>query len=287
MKKLLLGTLLVFLSACFSRIDLKGHTLPTALLNEYYTYSFELHAGWADFWDSSMSTQWYGGVLPSGIGIASNGLLFGTPQEPGDFEFRVLAQDDDFFDDESWSDAEWFTLFVTEPSTNEDCPQPDDETTEGIYLCLGDVGEESLNTGDSFSLDGGYFVNLDNGGRYDILTLSFTITYDSASFAVDAETLTSSLLREAASRAHASVSYNTETAGQLGVTITTTDKPFIRAGRIIDIPFTALLDLNQEEYSFTLTIDAVTPQHDETELPEIIAVDGTLTIDEPAGDETG
>lgn len=284
MKKPVLAVFFLLLTACFSRVDLKSNRLPTALLNEYYAYSFELHAGWADFWDSSMSTELYGGELPSGIGIASNGLLFGTPQETGDFEFRVLASDNDFFDEESWPDAEWFTLFVTEPGTNEDCPRPDDETTREIYLCLGDAGEESVSTGDSFDLDVNYFVNLDDAGDYDIFTLSFLIAYDSASFSVDSAALTSTLLREAATRTDASVSYDTATAGQLGVTLAADSKPFIRAGRMIDIPFTALLDLDRAEYSFTLTVNAVTPEDSDTTLPEVIAVDGSLTVDEPAAE---
>lgn len=264
---------------------MKGDVLPIALLNEDYVYNFEVHEGWADFWDSSTSTELYGGNLPSGVGISSNGLLFGTPRELGAFDFRVLVQDNDFLEDDSWPDAEWFTFFVTEASTNEDCPRPNDETTTEIYLCLGDIEAGTVVMGDEFNLDVNYFVNLDSAGDYDIITLSFTIVYDPAAFGIDSDSLTSSLLREAV-RADATVAFDSSTAGQLGIVISNSARPFTRAGRILDIPFSALLDLDQEEYPFTLTINAITPEQEETTLPETLAIDGSLTVEEPAGTET-
>lgn len=282
---------LAFLPSCFNRMDLKSKTLNTALLDEYYEYFFVIQHGWSDFWDNSHSTQFMEGSLPMGVGIASNGALFGTPTNLGEFDFRVVVYDiDRYFDDigyYSYSDAEWFFLFVTESSTNENCPLPNNQSFSEIYICLGEVSVENLSEGESFTLDVNFYVNLNESSSYNIDTLSFFIAYDEESFTLDADTLNSSRLREAATLADAEVSFDASIPGELGVVLTAVGQPFLRSGRILDLPFNASVDLNQETYDFNLTIDEISAVdiEEDTELPEVIALEGKLTLTDLSAEE--
>jgi len=276
--KIFLLVLLLTQIACYSRLDIQHATLNTGLLEEYYEYDFEVDTGWDDIWDDSMSVQLVEGDLPDGMGISAEGLLFGDPQEVGDFEFRVAIYDiDEGADSESWSDSEWFTLFITEPSTNEECPSPDDEESNEFYVCTGSIEEELVETDDEINLDVNLFVNRDNIGDFDITAFAFTITYDSTYLSLNEDDLNSGLLREAATRNEASVDFDSSTPGVLVVTIASAEDDFVRAGRILDIPFQVLSDVPDGTYAFDVTIDSVTGKEGAT-LPEAIAIDGELTV---------
>ena len=263
---------------CFSKLDLTTETLDTALVNQPYDYHFSVDPGWDDWWDDSFVVRVYEGSLPAGMGVTADGELVGTPLELGDFDFRILVYDQDlFFENESWSDDEWFTLYVTEASTNSDCPSPDNEEVTEVALCLGSIETGELSAGDSVTLDVNFFVNADEAEHYDIRTLSFSVAYDPSLFAIDPASLNSTILREAATRSKATATYDTTVEGLLGVTLTEADKPFWRAGRLFDLPFTAAADLPAAGYPFTLTIVEISGDRDPSAL---LAIDGSLTITE-------
>lgn len=275
---------LIFLPSCFNFMDLKSKTIDTALLDEPFEYTFVMKHGWSDFLDNSDVTQLKEGDLPQGMVVSANRTLEGTPTQVGSYDFKVIAYDVDRFNADSGfyslSDSEWFFFFVTEVSTNENCPLPNIHRISEIYICLGKVSLESLGDGDSFSLDVNFYVNLDESGLYNIDTLDFTIVFDEERFLLDEDLLNSSRLREAATFTDPELSFDTTVPGELGVVITAMDEPFLRAGRLLDLSFTAIVDLDEENYDFNLVIEEISASDidEEADLPEDISLDGSLTL---------
>lgn len=265
-------------SACGA--NLHEATLSIALLNTPYTYSLSAEDERWDPWDNSdiVFTQ-TSGRLPSGVNIGANGVISGIPTELGNFEFRItaLAIDDDFWSRDSVTkDSEWYTLFVTEPSTNNACPAPNDEFTSGIFLCAGSLNLENAATGDQFVLDINYFVNKAKADNYDVTHLSFTITYDPSLFEPDPNHLTSLNLREAATRAGSIVSFDANADGILSITIDGLDKTFHKSGRLLDITFNVLQDLEEDEFDFLLDIQDLSSTHHNANWPTPSSVDGLV-----------
>lgn len=270
--------------ACFSRLNIQQATLNTALLDDYYEYDFEVDAAWSDPWDNSTSVQLIQGNLPRGMGISSDGLLFGTPQIVGDFEFRVGIYDiGTGSENNSWSDTEWFTLFVTEPSTNEECPSPDDEDVNEFYVCAGTLSESNVVVGDEIELDVNIFINRDDAGDFDFESFSFQINYDSRFLALDEDDLNSGLLREAATRNNASVTFDNTTEGVLLVELEADKGHFVRGGRLMNLPFHVIVDMPEDTYEFSVTINELIGSKNAT-LPETVAIGGTLILGSAAAD---
>jgi hypothetical protein len=292
MKSLKLLILFVLLQATVScGTNLFEETLNVALIDEVYTYELEVdESGW-DWLDWSNETFLFAvteGSLPSGVVLATSGTLSGTPTEVGNFEFRIAAYEVDqgWGDDDVSSDREWFTLFVTEASTNEDCPLPTTRDTIENYLCLGDIEAETLTADESFDLDINYYTNVDEAEGYNIKTISFAITYDTDYFVLDEDELTSQILREAATRSEATISFDNSVAGTLIITLLGTSKSFHKPGRLIDLPFYAIQDVPAGEYAFGLTITALISDNDDQDLPDSFEVDGSITVESDVEEES-
>lgn len=276
---ILLALLVGLVSACGPVVHVEA--LPIGLLNESYSYTFSFDDGddWFS-WDEDLVLDVVRGDLPDGVGLTADGELLGTPTEVGNFEFKVAlyAIDEGFWDDDVDSDSEWFTLFVTEPSSNDSCPTPNNESLAETYICLGEVTAETMAADDAFTLDVEYFVNYASAPDYDIDAITFTVTYDAASFAPDEDALNSEILREAATRHGATVSIDTNTTGTLTLTITATEQNFHAAGRLADLPFHAIANLAAGTYDFAVAFSL--DSGDDAELPSNINVNGSVTVEE-------
>lgn len=304
LKVILALPLLIFLfTACGVR--LQATNLSTSILNEYYQDSFvysDNSWGLDDLWDDDdILYAQTSGSLPSGVVIASSGQVVGTPTAVGNYEFRVTVYSIDDYDilnfaDDIWShdsddddgvdaDSQWFTLFVTERSTNPSCPEPNDETTVETYVCLGAIAANTLAQDETFTLDVNYFINFDNSFDHDIERVAFTIYYDAEKFAPVAESLNSQILRETATRATASVTFDNAVPGELGVVVTAGDKDLHKSGRFIDIPFFALTDIAAGVYDFPIAIDEIASGDSEVTLPANIGIDGDVTVNESIEEE--
>lgn len=267
--------------------NLHVSTLTTAVVNE--PYNFYLSAedeSWDWFDSSSMLFGVSGGYLPAGVALSSNGVLTGTPLEIGNFEFRITAYaidegwDSYYFDDEDdvTSDSEWYTLFVTERSTNNDCPNPTSTGVTEAYICLGAPEAESLAEGESFTLDINYFIEHAKATGYDIWQMDFSISYDPSLFTVDANYLGSNSLREAATRAGATIDFDTSTEGVVRIVLTGGYKSFHKSGRIIDLPFVALTDIPAADYNFDLTVNGIASDNAGDNLPNVFEIEGYLSV---------
>ncbi|MBU0504471.1 MAG: putative Ig domain-containing protein [bacterium] len=279
--------LISLLASCGA--NLHKANLTIGLLEEPYSFFLSAEDESYQLFDSSeLLFSHSGGELPNGIVIGSSGEIAGTPTELGDFDFRVTAYaiDDDwgdwYFDnsgDDITSDHEWYTLFITEQSSNENCPLPSNENTTGIYVCAGTLYFDSLHQGDKAVLDISYFIDFDEANNYGISSLTFTILYDTDFFYLDSNTLTSSILREAANIADATVDFDTTTEGSITIEVSSVDKEFNRSGRMLDLSFYASQDIEESSHNITITIDQVKTTNEDIELPDFYAVDGSLIIE--------
>lgn len=300
---LTLPSLIFLFTAC--GVQLQATNLSTSILNEYYQDSFvysDNSWGLDDLWDDDdILYAQTSGSLPSGVVIAANGQVVGTPTAVGNYEFRVTVYSIDDYDfsnfiDDVWSndwdddddvdaDSQWFTLFVTERSTNPSCPEPNDETTVETYVCLSAIEADTLVQDETFTLDVNYFINFDNSFDYNIERIAFTVYYDAEKFAPVAESLNSQILRETATRATASVAFNNTVPGELSVVVTAGDKDFHKSGRFIDIPFSALSNMEVGVYDFPIVIDEISSGDSEVTLPTSIGINGDLTVNESIEEE--
>lgn len=222
------------------------------------------------------------GDLPEGLYLYSDGEISGEPTTPGLYSFAVqLYSIDEGYDEDSVSsDIETFDIFVTEASTNINCPSPDDDTTIETYICAGSGYLDTLAFGESFDLDINLFVDFENASEYNINRISFSIAYDDSLFELNEEELNSQLLREASESVDATVRFNTDTAGVLKVTLETDDENSLHySGRLLNIPFYATNDIPAGSYDFATTITQVISHDDDVDLPENIGLDGTVTVE--------
>lgn len=300
---LALTSILFLFSAC--GVNLQDTNLTTALLDEYYQDSFYYNdSSWEmdDWWDEDeILYSQTRGSLPPGVVISANGQIVGTPTAVGNYEFRVTVysideydtsdfffdsfDDDYYYDDGVDADSQWFTLFVTERSTNNSCPAPNDESTIETYVCLGSIEADTLAQDETFTLDVSYFINFDNSFDYDIERVAFTIYYDADLFAPVEDNLNSQILREAATRATASIAFDNTVLGELGVVVTAGDKDFHKPGCFIDIPFAALTNIDAGVYDFPIEIDEITSGDNEVLLPANVGINGDLTVTESIEEE--
>ena len=274
---LILITLLPTLSGCF--VSLQQDRMPIALLNEPYQESFDINN---EFWSSYFTTA-DGGDLPAGIGVASNAWIMGTATELGHYEFHIslYSYENSFFnDDGGYVDGEWFTLFVTEPSTNEACPSPQNENIKEVYVCAGKLSQETVENGDEFDLDIEYLANWNDSADFDITAVNFTIGFDAASVTPITDDLNSTLLREVASHFGSTVAFDTTVPGQLNVVVTASTEQLRIPGRLMNIPFEALANLPVGDYAFTITLNSITQGEDAKSTPTLLGVDGMITAEE-------
>lgn len=268
----------LLLTSCGSR--LKNDPLRIGVIDEEYTEQLSFSSSGGAFSSDEHFFTLEEGDLPDGLLLGSDGEISGFPTTLGLFEFvvKLFSIDEGSDEDDVSSDTETFAIFVTEASTNEDCPAPNDEVVTETYICAGAGFLESLAAGDSFDLDITYFVDFAKAADYEINRITFTIAYDDTHFEIDDDELTSQILREAASVLDSAVSF-TNADGLLTVTITTDEDALIYSGRLIDVPFIAKINVPADAYEFTTTITSITSKNDEVDLPTEVNIDGTVTVE--------
>lgn len=276
-------------SSCYlGWTELKDQTLETAIINEPYSHNLKTaHHNWGVGWRDDHFLKQTSGDIPDGLGVTSGGNIVGTPLAKGEFKFRVsvFSFEEGLFEEDEveTEDSAWFILFVTEASTNADCPLPSNVDVTELHLCLGTLTKTAVKIDEEVELDVNYYINLSqaDSANHDVNQIAMTITYDATSFSLDDAKLNSQLLQEAATRTAATVTF-VNNPGELKVEMTAVDKPFLRPGRLMNIPFKAIKDLDQASYAFTLTNPIYTPSDPDMILPATVAVDGSLTVEVPA-----
>lgn len=276
-------------SSCYlGWTELKDQTLETAIINEPYSHNLKTaHHNWGVGWRDDHFLKQTSGDIPDGLGVTSGGNIVGTPLAKGEFKFRVsvFSFEEGLFDEDEveTEDSAWFILFVTEASTNGNCPLPSNVDVTELHLCLGTLTKTEVKNDEEVALDINYYVNSSqaDSANYDVNQMAMTITYDATSFSMDDAKLNSQLLAEAATRTEATVTF-TNNPGELHVELTAVKKPFLRPGRLMNIPFKAIKDLDQTSYTFTLTSTTYTQSDPDMILPASVALDGELTVETPA-----
>lgn len=272
---------MLFLSLLACGPQLSITTLSVALVNESYTENLIYEDSWYSINDDVLLTLSHG-ALPPGILLSAYGTIAGTPTSVGNYEFRVTAYSiyNDFFDDDDSvsEDSEWFTLFVTEPSSNPDCPSPNEETLEETYFCLGEIESDGLTEGEDFILDVNYYVNLRKAEDYNIHTIDLSILYDPNLFTIDSNKINSTMLREAATRAGATISFDTSIPGELRLSLHGNNKSFHKPGRLLDIPLTARSTIGSGEYDFQIVVNDLVPEDSDSSLPALTEIDGKIIV---------
>lgn len=281
-RPLILALFILFIinSACSH--NLHSTSLKIGVLDQTYYDTFYVEANGWNWGDETVLTL-SSGSLPPGLYLSSNGELNGTPTEVGDFVFRINAYSisySDIFDDDDDvdRDAETYDLFITEASTNEFCPSPDDETLIETYLCLGDLSYDSLSAGTPIDLDMNFFVSFDYGMDYEFTALDFSVFYDPTQFEPIESQLTSQILREAATRTNATVTFSEPTEGELRIVVTVSENTLHKSGRLMDLPFQALQNVAAGEYPFTIVFNTLTTNNTEVVIPSTYEIDGKVSV---------
>lgn len=261
--------------------NLHQATLDVALLNEPYLFYLSAEdESWRFFDQTTMVFSLTAGQLPPGITLGSNGQIAGSATLVGNYNFRVtaFAIDENFWhDDYVTRDSEWYTLFVTEPSTNDDCPLPNNRTLTGIFLCAGFIEAQNVSKETQINLDINYFVDLNRSKKYTIDQISFHLLYDSENFEPATNTLTSASLREAATRSGGTMQIEIIEPGDLLITIQGLNDSFHKAGRLLDIRFVVLNDLEDADYEFIIEDIILDSSNHDPNWPDPDAIQGLLS----------
>lgn len=286
---ILLCLLVLIFSACGANLHVTN--LDVALLNEDYAYQLEaVDDSWEIFDNNELVFLSDSSGLPAGMYVSSDGIVFGTPAELGAYEFDVTVYAIDDFDWYEWDewdsgyddgvteDSETLTLLVTEASTNSNCPSPGNRDVNEIYVCLGSLATDTLLTDEIFDLDINYFINIDDAETLNVISVGFSITYDSGFFALDDNMLNSQILREAATYADAIVTFDNTTSGILYVQLDSPSEYFDKPGRILDLPFYALQDLPLGSSTFTVSIEQISSETEILLETPWLGIDGSLTL---------
>lgn len=269
---------LFFTISCGPKLE--SNPLPIGLLDTFYEHQFtsvSRFAGDETFYSIT------NGDLPLGLELSADGEIYGYPEETGLFDFEVTVYQVDYgYDGDSVSsDSDTFEIFITEPSSNANCPLPTDTTVSEIFICAGSGILDGLYVGESFDLDITYYINPSDAESLNIQTVQFSVTFDATHFEIDEENLNSILLREASSSANTDVSFDAETEGELVITLTTHDEDaFELSGRLLDIPFYATTDTPLGDYTFEVNILSVESQNADATLPDLLEINGVVSVDE-------
>ncbi len=284
---MLLCLFAAFLSACGANLHVTN--LDVALLNEDYAYQLEaVDDSWEILDKNELVFLSDSAGLPAGMYVSSDGIVFGTPEELGVYEFDVAVYaiddfdwyewDETYYDDGVTEDSETLTLLVTEPSSNSNCPSPGNRDVNEIYVCLGSLATDSFLIDEIIDLDINYFVNLDDTETLNVSFIEFSITYDSNFFALDDNMLNSQILREAATYADATVTFDNTIPGILYVQLAGSSEYFDKPGRILDLPFYAVQDVPLGSYAFTVTMEQISSETEILSATPWIGIDGSLTL---------
>lgn len=289
---ILLCLLATVFSACGANLHVTN--LDIALLNEDYAYQLEaVDDSWEILDSNELVFLSDSSGLPSGMYVSSDGFVFGAAQELGTYEFDVTVYAIDDFDWYEWDDwnepyddgvvtedSETLTLLVTEASTNPNCPSPSNRDVNEIYVCLGSLATDSFGVDEIFDLDITYFINIDDAETLNVTSVGFSITYDSSLFALDDNMLNSQILREAATYADATVTFDNSTSGILYVQLDSSSEYFDKPGRILDLPFYALQDIPLGSSTFTVSMEQISSETEILLETPWLGIDGSLTLAE-------
>jgi hypothetical protein len=177
-----------------------------------------------------------------------------------------------------WLDSEWFKFFVTEASTHPACPSPSATDISEGYICAGILTAKTLATGDKLDLDLNYYIDPDLSYDYLVHKIQFTITYDAASFELNADELTSNLFSDIPKFYGATATFDNSTPGTLTISLTTAHEDLHTSGRLMSIPIHVIADLPAQKFDFTvggLTID----QEPKTIAPTLKGISGYVTVE--------
>jgi len=278
----------LFLASCqLGSVNIYHHDLQIAVVDDLYEDYFNADTSWNDYFNYGHRYYQTGGQLPSGIEVTNSGRLIGIPRSLGGYNFEVSVYGINLDGSEDWIDSAWYTLFVTQESTNESCPQVDEENVSELYLCLGQIQKATLREGDLINFDVTFFVQQKYRSDYQISTIDYKIVYDPESFEPVSDSLNSSLLKEVANYADASIHFE-PAEGELAVSVSAGDKKYLSwSGRLMTLPFRVKKDLSETSYPFVLNILSMDSLKENVDLPEMIDLDGRLDIDDPVVSETG
>lgn len=289
--RLILVLIPLLLSACGAR-DIIQHRMPSAIVNEYFQYSFDVESNWTDWSYDSHFFKITDGDMSPGMDITSRGNLMGIPLTTGVYDFKVAVygvdddwwdwEDDDWLfddDDTDWLDSEWFTLFVTDASSNADCPLPSSTGQTELYICAGTVTKEVLAAGDSFDLDLNFHVDPENSRNYLVSGFSFTISYDPTLFAFEANDLSTNTFSDLPKLYEASATFDDNKAGLLTITLTTGNEDWHQAGRLLNIPVQVLTDMPAGTTLFTVGEVSITTMEKSTATPTFKGINGSITVE--------
>lgn len=266
LSKWMFPVLFLFSISC-AKADLKAERLPTAVVGQIYDHSVSVAV--EDLWNDYYYTEFNSGDLPGGVDVSSRGQFYGIPAEPGIYYFNLSAysvvrkHNDDFFfwgndyyyDYVNARDSQIFMLFVTESSSNVECPLP--SALAGLSaLCLGNIDKSSLAENETAILDINLFFD-DELRKTKILTdLTITLSYDPDFFEPDLNTFDSQWVREVLDVAGATVDVDVPEAGILILNIRAAGNLLERSGRILDIPFVARGAIPPGDYGFEALIES-------------------------------
>ncbi len=271
--------LLFFLTSCtIGSVNLTHNSLQVALVDELYEDYLDMDVNWNNFFNVDVGLYVTAGDLPWGLEVTDGGRILGIPRELGSYDFKITAYAFDYYGASDYLDSAWYTLFITEASTNPDCASPDSVDHSDIFLCLGELDLTDVRAGDYLTLDLNYYVDPRKADSYAITEISFSIYYDETLFSFDDVGLISGQLREAAYESEATISFDTSTLGVLGVTLFSDTDTFRRPGRLLDLSLLSLSDLLEGQYDLILTDISLTTENDASALPAITEVDGLLNI---------
>ncbi len=283
MKNVILSIVLLILSAChLGSVNIFHTDLQVAVVDDIYEDYFSIDTSWNDYFNYGHRFYLTDGEIPSGLEVTNGGRLLGIPRELGAFNFEISVYGINFNGSEDWIDSAWYTVFVTQDSTNEDCPTVTTQSASELFICLGHLQEETVNAAELINLDVQYSLPSELGNKYAINHIVFTINYDADSFEPVTDRLNSSLLKEVATHADATVAFENN-PGSLVITLEAQHKDYTFSwpGRLMNIPLRAKKDLSESEYIFTANINTMTSKKDNVDLPEMIDLDGLLKVDDP------
>ncbi len=270
---------ILFAANCAPTPALYSEKIPIALVDEDYSYQFEAVVnGDRD----RLSYEIIDGDLPEGFTLITEGELTGkaSATQTGLYSVNVASTYDvsDFVEfmsgvgmimdvacdidsecdneDTSSHSRDTFELFVTEPSSNPSCPLPDDETTTGLYICLGELTADDLDSENNLILDVTLFEGYEAAEDSELSQIDLELAYDSAVFEVDQDQMNQDILRESAGYTESTIQIDAATPGIISISLTAQDKSFSMSGRLLDIPL-HLIEAPEavSDLSLSVTVD--------------------------------
>lgn len=195
-----------------------------------------------------------------------------------DSDYDDYSNDESYYATRYYNTSKILTLFVTENSTNPNCPGVN-SSLGGMYVCGGNLTSTTLSADTALELDVNLFI-MNGDQTLQPQSITFSVSFDETLFEPDTNALNSTALLEAATKNSGSTAtFDTSTAGKITITVSTPNY-FDVAGRFLTLRFISKTEITAGEYEFPIAIDAVTATADGTiTLSQITSVNGALTVE--------